>query len=102
MKSTEEEVKKALHYFRNYLRAGGFILSDDAELSLKKYVMQEERIFSQLRRREKTSEDLIRGFTRLATTASEIALSEDRRNITPQDINRAIKRIFCRIWPFCK
>ena len=105
MKNTEEELKKEIRHFRNYLKLRGFYLSKDAELSLEKYVMEEERkqrISSQLRTREKTSEDLVIGFDKLATTALEIALPEGRRNITSQDVNRAIKRIFCRVWPFCE
>lgn len=105
MRRTEEELETALRHFRNYLRVRGFTLSVDAGLSLREYVMEKKRkesILTTLSKREKTPGDLIEGFSKLATVSSEIALSEGRRNVTTEDVKRAIKRLFCGVWPFCE
>jgi len=104
-RSSEEDLEKALTHFRNYLRVRGFELSTNAALGLREYAMKEERkkaIIIELSKKEKTFEDLIEGFNKLAALSSEIALSEGRRSITSQDVDRALKRIFCKVWPFCK
>lgn len=103
--SAEKEMENALGSFEDRLRSEGFALSGDARLTLRKYVMEAEtkkRIFSQIERRERTPRDLVEGFSELAAVASEVALSEGRRTLTSRDINEAIKRVFCRVWPFCK
>lgn len=103
MKNAGEELEKALNSFRDFLLTKEFTLSKDATVNLRRYMMdRKERILFQLRRKERTPEDLAKGFRKLAEVASEIALSEGRRNVTYQDIDKARKRIFCKIWPFCE
>jgi len=104
-RSSEEDLEKALAHFRNYLKVRGFELSQSAALNLREYVMKEERkkgILAELSKKERTVEDLVEGFSKLAALSSEIALSEGRRSINSQDVDRAIKRAFCKIFPFCK
>jgi len=103
--NAEKELEIALSQFGDYLQANGFALTADAKLWLREYVMKEEwkeQIFSQIKRKEKKTEDLVEGFRKLAAVASEIAFSEGRRTLTSQDVNKAVKKVFCRIWPFCK
>lgn len=104
-RNEERELERALSQFEDYLGVRNFNLSANAALSLRKYVTEKERkkkILSQLSKKEKTSTDLVEGFKRLAAIALEIAQSKGRKNITGRDIEEAIKRIFCKVWPFCK
>jgi hypothetical protein len=105
LRDSEEDLEKALTHFRNYLRTRGFEVTTSAASSLREYAMRGERkrgIITQLREGEKTFDDLIEGFSKLATLSSEIALSEGRRSVTSQDVDGALGRIFCKVWPFCK
>jgi len=103
--SSEKDLEKALAHFRNYLRARGFELSTNAASDLREYIMKEEKkrsIMTLISRREKSFEDLIEGFSKLAALSSEIAQSEGRRTVNSQDVDKAIKLTFCKVFPFCK
>lgn len=103
--SSEKDLEKALAHFRNYLRARGFELSTNAASGLREYIMKEEKrksVTALLSKKEKSFEDLIEGFSKLAVLSSEIAQSEGRRSVNSRDVDRAIKLVFCKVFPFCK
>lgn len=103
--SREEDLERAIVHFINYLKARGFSLDLEAQKYLSRYVEEEERkekILVELSRKEKTFEDLIEGFSKLARRSSEIAISDRRTTITTDDVKKAIEQLFCGVWPFCK
>ena len=103
--SLEKELEIALGHFEDRLTEKGFVLSLDAKLSLREYIMEKkrkERIFSQIERKERTSRNLVEGFGELAAVASQVASSDGRRTVTRRDVTDCIRRVFCKVWPFCE
>lgn len=100
----EEELNRALTYFKNYLRNRGYGLSDYAFSQLKEYSMEAERrakIGEVLRKREKTFEDIRAGFDRLADESLRFARAERRTTVLSTDVRKAIAELRCKVWPFC-
>lgn len=98
------EVDEAIDHFRNYLRVNGYSLSPSASLYLRTDVMVAKRrnvIEETLSKREKSVEDLIRGFSKLADESIRFASRERRRTVTTNDVRNAVAEVFCSVWPFC-